>query len=110
MVDFLDINLLNVFLVLPKEIHPCLVYHAPIPVFIGRREVGTAVYEPDTDKGILRIRFHEPGDYKELAYKYPACETEPVAEPSGQTRFAIAKILYASLPLPTPTTTATKRW
>ena len=96
MVDRLDINLLNLLLVLPNDIQQSIVFVAPIPVFLADREIGSAVYERDTHRSFFRITFHEPGDYRELAYRYPACETEPIAKPSSETRFAITKIIYAS--------------
>lgn len=97
MVEYLDIDLLNVLLVLPDAARYSLVYLAPIPVYLAGREVGTAVYEPGPGKQVLRLTFHEPGDYEELVYRYPACETEQVPEPTGQTFFAVTKIAYAQL-------------
>lgn len=105
MVEYLDIDLLNVTLVLPVAIRPFLVYLAPIPVYFGGREVGSAVYAPDEGRPVFRISFYEPGEYQELAYRYPACETEPVDELSGDKWFALTRIEYAAVripPLPLP--------
>lgn len=96
-IDRLDINPLNVLLVLPHEIRLSLVYVAPVPVFLGDREIGSAVYVSDPSKSFIRIKFNEPGEYEGLAYRYPACVAESVPEPTGQTSYAMTKIVYASV-------------
>ena len=83
-------------LVLPHEILPFLVYIGPVRVFLGDREIGSAVYMSDSCKSFFRIKFNEPGEYEGLAYRYPACVTESVPEPTGQTSYAMTKIVYAS--------------
>ena len=98
LVEFLDINLLNVLLVVPDDIQALLVFAAPIPVFIEARRIGWAVNASSPGHSVLRINFDLPGDYEYLAYVYPQCETEPVSQPPEQVRYTVTKIVYEPAP------------